>query len=365
MKKTRNYSWISLYLAAVMVPSAFATDNRTPHQIVVEMAAAQTAMNALLGKQNAELKTGAQRAAVAPKLMPLVHRASSDLTELATDVPQLDEQIAGSKVQLVALLSVLGDRDASSQIDAMVASKDPAVNLAGQAHQMMARFYVTENSAKPQTALIDDLEKLDRAHPDSVLLTQLTIEIAHEEISNNLKSRVFAIVTDEMKNSLATTTKEQLDAQKDAAAQDALVLNKPLTLAGKTSDGKDFSTADLKGKVILVDFWATWCGPCKAELPRVKKVYDQYHLKGLEVVGVSNDYDAESLKGFVANADLPWPQLFDAAAAAEHKWNAITVAQKIDGIPVMYLIDKKGDLRTVNARQNMEELIPQLLAEQN
>jgi thiol-disulfide isomerase/thioredoxin len=141
------------------------------------------------------------------------------------------------------------------------------------------------------------------------------------------------------------------------------VANKPLALSGTLVDGKAFSTDSLKGKVILVDFWATWCGPCKAELPRVKKMYDDYHSKGLEVVGVSNDYDAEALKSFILNAELPWPQLFDANAAAKHDWNPLTVGQKIDGIPAMYLIDKKGLLRTVNARQNMEELIPQLLAE--
>ena len=136
---------------------------------------------------------------------------------------------------------------------------------------------------------------------------------------------------------------------------------KPMVLAGRTVDGQPFSTADLKGKVILVDFWATWCGPCIAEQPRVKKLYAEYHDKGLEMLGVSCDNGEEALKTYMTkNPDMPWTQLFDPATAG---WHPLAKKCGVLGIPTMFLIDKKGICRSVTARSQMEKLIPELLAE--
>jgi peroxiredoxin len=131
----------------------------------------------------------------------------------------------------------------------------------------------------------------------------------------------------------------------------------------KDADGKTVHLSDYKGKVVLVDFWATWCVPCLEELPRVKSVYSKYHDKGLEIVGVSNDFHADAVKQFIQKNDMPWPELFDADAAAQEQWNAVTVGFGVATIPTRLLIDKKGILRSVEGRQQMEELIPKLLAE--
>ena len=363
---------LGIFIAAVgksglhgAVDSTMPLHQRTAHEIVTDLTAEEKTINDLLGKENAALKTPADRAALSPKLMPLVHHMSDDLRDLLVAAPKASQQIAGSQMQLLALLSVLGDKEATDQINAMSADSDPSKAVAGAAHQFMARFYISDTSLKSQTELADDLEKLDRAHPDSILLTQLTIEMAHEESFSQVSDRLIKLASHVMDNRLAAALNEHLVAEREAKEQDELLTNKPLTLSGKLVDGSDFSTQSLQGKVVLIDFWASWCGPCKAELPRVKKMFDEYHSKGLEIVGISNDYNVADLKKFIAQAQMPWPELFDEKAAADHEYNSITQNQKIDGIPVMYLIDKKGILRTVNARANMDDLIPKLLAEAN
>ena len=84
-----------------------------------------------------------------------------------------------------------------------------------------------------------------------------------------------------------------------SASKLASLTGNPLTIKMPKVDGTAFSTESLKGKVILVDIWATWCGPCMRVLPHVVKIYQKYHGQGLEVVGVSCDSNADDLKSFL------------------------------------------------------------------
>src|SRR5262249_22192928 len=74
---------------------------------------------------------------------------------------------------------------------------------------------------------------------------------------------------------------------------------------------KSLSIANYKGKVVLLDFWATWCGPCRAELPNVLKTYEAHHKDGFEIIGISLDKDRDALTKFIAEKNMAWPQYFD------------------------------------------------------
>jgi peroxiredoxin len=123
-----------------------------------------------------------------------------------------------------------------------------------------------------------------------------------------------------------------------------------IEIAGPTLDGREFDLQSLRGKVVLVDFWATWCGPCVRELPNVRKAYDRYHKKGFEVVGVSLDNSRDSLAQFVEQKEIPWPQIFFADADLQGWNNPLARRYHVDGIPCTFLIDRDGRVAGENVR---------------
>ncbi|NNE93110.1 MAG: TlpA family protein disulfide reductase [Verrucomicrobiales bacterium] len=141
-------------------------------------------------------------------------------------------------------------------------------------------------------------------------------------------------------------------------------LNQPgpgdeMKIAFTSTAEKEFDLADLKGKVVLVDFWATWCGPCIQEMPNVINAYQEYHDKGFEVVGISLDQDRAKLDAFVDQNKMPWPQYFDGKG-----WqNEIAGQFGIDSIPATFLIGKDGKIAATNLRgPDLERAIKEELA---
>ena len=106
----------------------------------------------------------------------------------------------------------------------------------------------------------------------------------------------------------------------------------------KDTKGKDLSVGMLKGKVVLVDFWATWCETCMQEMPQIRTVYNKYHEKGFEIIGVSLDTDESQFVTTIENFKMKWPQFFD----GQYFQNELAEKYNVSAVPVTYLIDKKG-----------------------
>ena len=102
--------------------------------------------------------------------------------------------------------------------------------------------------------------------------------------------------------------------------------------------GKPLSIANFKGNVVLVQFWATWCPPCRAELPNVIAAYQKYHDKGFEIIGVSLDDEQPVLESFLEDNKMGWPEYFDGL----HWKNKLAVKYGVMSVPADYLLDGKG-----------------------
>ncbi len=120
-------------------------------------------------------------------------------------------------------------------------------------------------------------------------------------------------------------------------------------------DGKPFLLDEYKGKVLMMDFWATWCGPCVAEIPNVVKAYQDYNGKGFEIVGISLDQGmtADALRTWCSDKKMPWRQIYDGKG-----WEAsLAKTFNIRAIPSMLIIDREGK---VHEARRGEALVAQI-----
>ncbi len=129
-----------------------------------------------------------------------------------------------------------------------------------------------------------------------------------------------------------------------------------LYFTAKLLDGAPLDMHTMEGKVVLVDFWATWCGPCVAEMPNMMKMYRKYHERGFEIVGISLDDDRETPAAFLKEKKIPWLCVHD----EDTEMNGKTMAEycNVRGIPHMILLDRQGNILSTNARgKRLETLL--------
>ena len=265
--------------------------------------------------------------------------------------------------ELLAVAMHLGDRDQKARLDSAqqalrndpMLTDDDGFNIRSAGVQRIA-YYL---QFKGYVINLDDFDRsvreLRREFPKRDEPHELMLVLAKNRFWDDQMQKARAVAEELAASSAPSSVVEEARSMLKRFAR----LGQPLAFEFTALDGRGVDLKGMRGKVVLIDCWATWCAPCLREMPHVKAAYDRYHARGFEVVGISSDDDREALEKFVKVNRIPWAQYFD----GKGELNRFASEFNVGGIPTMWLVDRKGVLRDLNAVNNLTGKIEKMLGE--
>jgi len=218
--------------------------------------------------------------------------------------------------------------------------------------QLASLDFDRSRSEEAARSLAAAIQKFIDTHPDDARIPVLRMTEA-QAMENYDPERARKLYTELSGND---------DPELSGAAKGALELmamrTTPLDLKFTAVDGREIDLATLRGQVVLIDFWATWCPPCVEEAPELVATYEKFKDQGFTIVGISLDEDKGALEKFTTENKMTWPQFFDGQG-----WeNEMAKRFKIQTVPTMWLLDREGKLIDANPRGRLEEAVAAAVA---
>jgi thiol-disulfide isomerase/thioredoxin len=256
-----------------------------------------------------------------------------------------------------ALLSGLNSLPVAKRKDTAVLAEYRKLSAELDSERYQEYYSFIKTHANSYLAL-DMLRTYGRKYPDYEVLVPLFNALSNE-VRSTINGRAYAAFLQKEINN-----KENISqyAAKLENAKGEENYKSAIPFTQKDPDGKPISLSDFKGKYLLVDFWASWCGPCRRENPNVVKAYAAYHSKGFEILGVSLDKERSAWIKAIKDDNLSWKHVSDLMG-----WdNAVGRLYGIQSIPANLLIDPNGkiiakDLRGIALEKKLAEIFNQAL----
>jgi thiol-disulfide isomerase/thioredoxin len=237
--------------------------------------------------------------------------------------------------------------------DVAARAKNPKLKAEAIFIKARAKVKETRSNGSPDLAPMEEFLKLSPRDPRGADLLQSAIDhTLNVTAKSALQQRLIKDFPDSTYAAMSRgprEPKEWIGKPFDLEFTDAIA-------------GTPVSIKKLKGKVVVIDFWATWCGPCVAELPKMKELYARFSGQGVEFIGVSLDQPPDEgglqkLVSFVQENGIAWPQYYQG-----NGWKStFSSSWKINSIPRVFVVDPQGQLYSVDARGKLETIIPELL----
>ncbi|MEW4565095.1 TlpA disulfide reductase family protein [Bremerella sp. JC770] len=232
--------------------------------------------------------------------------------------------------------------------------EEPEIALAARDARMTLQLMLIRDKTKQERqTLVQSMQEEIEAMDVGPASAKLAMTLARN-LSSVVGSKSAARIADELSLHFANSDLPEVERVSEDLQGFSRIINlngNPMQITGKMLDGKELDWGSLRGKVVLVDFWATWCGPCVGEFPHMKKLYEAYHEHGFEVIGISLDDNKADVQQFVTDRQLPWIIVCNANGDDYRGFSDPNARYYgINAIPQMIFVGKDGIVQATDAR---------------